>query len=82
MTPSLPDSAHDDGLREKIGAACNVWITDKKLDEIMSLIRAAIQSGMPEKKEIIYGADKYDWEEGYNAAISEIEASLKAKGLL
>jgi hypothetical protein len=56
-------------------------------EKLVSAIRAAIQSALPMKQaEEMHTADHRDLINlkavGYNAAISEIEANLKKKGLL
>jgi hypothetical protein len=52
-------------------------------EEAKAAIRAAIQSALPEKyPEIGVAQTQIIYARGYNAAISEIEANLKKKGLL
>jgi hypothetical protein len=99
---SLPDSAPDDMLKRKVfHAVCVVLQVDEEdheetedavlvTDAIMAAIRAAIQSALPEKREL--PPINAEWNEPwmhvaggvseYNTAISEIEANLKKKGLL
>jgi hypothetical protein len=78
-------STYDDTL-EQAGADTEPRSTKelRSCTRAKAAIRAAIQSALPEKCAVSrsLGKDYAGYSRGYNAAISEIEANLKKKGLL
>jgi hypothetical protein len=91
MPNNTPDSAPDDVLdailNRLVALAELMGGSARDTSEAKAAIRAAIQSALPMKQaEEMHTADHRDLINlkavGYNAAISEIEASFKRKGLL
>jgi hypothetical protein len=80
---TTPDSTIAGGIRVKIvdaicfelGANCNI----KQIIAIESLLQQTLDDCLPDKQDIEYGADKYDWEAGYNEAIDQARTNLANK---